>query len=382
MVRMLCKTLKPLTVEGVEMDAIKSFYQANQATNQIHKFLDMVSNIPSSLYDIYEAHILICGDKPIIPLFPRLYEVQDDLCAAFEAASDDIKLVDYYICSHALSSLHKNILNRIRGFISNNRDKLFMSKPEDVSDAEYVEYLEYSFLDNYEGFYRSGEDKEYVVSILRRFRYRSSVYDIVKRLLPASEVEAIESDYLFNFYRYKKDFYKYYHEFYTKNKGYDPEISKMLLLYSKENDYNYEDIKPYKITFDVDMYKPIEHILEELDDFRNAVYLMMPDTLGSNEFRADSTSRFGFHYLKDYFRQSGKLEERNNISELFRRWHRYLEIYDLMDSYDKDKLSKTTRAINNQLPDNTTKKVAATVKNEYDEAVRLIESAAKGTFPY
>jgi len=341
----------------------------------------MISSIPSSLYDIYEAHILICGDKQIIPLFSRLYEVKDDLCAALEAAQDDVKLVDYYICSHAISCLHNNIMGRIRLFIANNREKLFCSKPEGVSEAEYVEFLEYSLLDNYEGFYRSDKDKEYIVSVLKRFRYKPQVYDLIKKLFPASEVEAIENDYMFNFFRYKKEFYKYYYEYYTRNNDYDPKISEMLLLYSKDNDKDYEDTKPYKISFNVDLYKPLEHVLEDLNDFRKAVYMMLTDTLGSDESRTDSTSRFGFHYLKDYFRQAGKIEERNNIPELFKRWQRYLEIFDYIDR-DGHNLTKTTSIINKKIPDRTTKKVASTVKNEYAEALRLIESAANGTFPY
>lgn len=360
---------------------MKSFFHANQATKQIREFLELINNIPSSLYDIYDAHILICGNKQINPLFSRLYEVQDDLCAALEASPNDIKLVDYYICSHALSGLFKNIIKRIRLFIDNNRGKLFCSKPEELSDIEYVEFLEYSLLNNYEGFYRSDEDKEYIVSVLKRFRYRPQAYDLIKRLFPASEVEIIENDYMFNFYRYKKDFYKYYYRYYTKNNDYDTKISEMLLLYSEDDEKDCEDYTPYKISFNVDMYKPIEHILEELEDFKNAIYIMLTDTLGSDEAKATTTSTFGFHYLKDYFRQSGKIEERKNVSELFNRWERYLEIYDMVEIKGYQ-LNKVKDIINSKYFPNVTGKVESTISNECSEAVRLIESAAKGTFPY
>jgi len=360
---------------------MKSFFKAKQAANLIHEFIEKSEKVPNYVREYFNAHIVICSDKQVIPLSSKLKQIEDDLFGCFYSQPLDVQIVDAYICMKAISELHVNISKRISDFIKNNKDMLSSGIPDKVSDNEYYEFLEDCFLDHYEAFYSADKDREHIIAILKRFRYKPQAYELIKQLIPLSELEAIENDYMFNFEKYKCEFYKYYYEFYIRSDNAKTEIADKLLALSKDSDKDYDGYTPYSVKFDIDFFKPVEHVMEELDDFRNAMYMMLTDTFGGEEIRDNSIKNIGYHLLKDYIRDSsGKVDERNNLSELFNRWQRYLEIHDMRKTKGYT-WTQVRNAVNSTITSGFMKE-AATVKNEYNEAVRLIESAAKGTFPY
>lgn len=348
----------------------------------IRQFIEKNEKIPTSVHDVVGTHILIYSDKQVIPLSHKLREIEDNLYSSFEEQSKDVQITDLFICMQAISKLHINIVRRISLFLYDNKDIFDAATPEGISGQEYHQFLEDYFLDHYEAFYRKDEDREHITAILRRFRYKTKLYELIKQLVPQVELEAIENDYLFNFNKYANDFYKYYHEFYIRSDKAKPDMASTLLDLAKDNDPDYEGYEPYTLQFDIDLYKPIEHVMEELDDFRNAAYMMLVENFGSEEFRSDSVKRLGYHSLKDYLRDnSGKLEEKNNMSAIFNKWERYLQIYDMVKIKGYT-LSQTKNIINKKLSCTMTDKVESTINNECAEAARLIESAVQGTFPY
>lgn len=221
--------------------------------------------------------------------------------------------------------------------------------------------------------YYKEEHRPFLTEYLKRFRYRRDFFNAVKPFIPQNELKTITSDFSFNFALYCQAVYEYYFQFYSRGKEIDEAVKDTLnsLRDLEEIEFILSSISSsiettLEFNFKASLSKPIEHIKEELDDFRKLVALAV---MNMYDAKKNSFER-PYHILNDYIRdRSGKIVEKEDLSKLFSRWQRLLRVYDLK-SKENNSYEQIRRKLN-----------IADPRKDYVEAERLILSATKGLFP-
>lgn len=282
---------------------------------------------------------------------------------------------------------------------------------------------------------RNDNDKGFFLDFLKRWRYRESCFYKLEPLFLEDDWDSIAYDFLFNFDQYKAVIYRYYYEFYIRSNDPKFSIAKKLLDFSDRTDYmdeadiailinNLRDISVDDISDDNDdnveaidinatadydadtdvgfdftyngvksrnyedytlrLYfgKPLEHQLEAIDSFKNNmdihISMMYKNLIDSaSKDSTDFTSKIRFDYLRD---NQGKIVERENIVKIFKRWDRYLDVYDMR----KRNLTwgQIVSEIHKKSKYGNKQKTVPDIRKDYKEAERLIQSASDLSFPY
>lgn len=279
---------------------------------------------------------------------------------------------------------------------------------------------------------RNDTTRSILMNFLKKYRYRENIFCKFEPFFYEYDWECIIGDYLFNFALYESTVYYYFFEFYTRStnpklsiaidlldrsmsvldisddelvdlKSYLSEICVDDATNSSTSPYDVDldhdkvvsseyhgeikingiEVLPYlDFTFRLHTFKPLEHQLEELEIFRNnvSVYISMLNKNIKDNLDNDSLGasyKVGYDYIRD---ASNKIVEREDIERLFKRWQRYLDIYDLKKSgLTLPKIVSKIRALKvyGQTP-----KSESEASKDCKEAERLILSAAALTFPY
>lgn len=133
--------------------------------------------------------------------------------------------------------------------------------------------------------------------------------------------------------------------------------------------------EPITFTFKLHKYRPYELSLRELDAFKDNVKACM-DVFYHMYKCMNCNNLLNPDVVRD---TAGRILKRENPSNLFKQWDRYLQAYDLRKPRDitLDKIAeKTGRRTGSGDND------PSSANKDVKEAERLIISASKGTFPY
>jgi len=178
---------------------------------------------------------------------------------------------------------------------------------------------------------------------------------------------------------YSKLFYKYRFEFYRRGQYLDNDRY-IVYWYLSENEVNINhvnaiisktDIIP--LTFKINHMKPMEATLKDLADFNKNVEFFITLLYEMQTKLQDNP------FVLDLIRNSaGHAKDRENPSNIFKRWEIYLKAFDM----NKDNLTPTEiskRILTYEYSDDSNK--IHRVDDLLAEAERLIKSAENGTFP-
>lgn len=221
-------------------------------------------------------------------------------------------------------------------------------------------------------YFLTEDDIPDLADYLTRFRYKPLFLSTIKEFIPPKMFKTIISDYNFNFVEYARSVYEYYYEFYRRGDDPDAEMLKTLeslcdsdkIEFIINNQVSSGDAS-IEFTYKAIFLKPLEHLIEELDNFRNEVALTVMNSYNEKKLALDRP----YHILTDYIRdKTGKIVDREDLSKLFTRWKRILDVYDLRIK------EKSYEQIRRKLK-------IADPRKDYVEAQRLILSAIHGTFP-
>lgn len=204
-------------------------------------------------------------------------------------------------------------------------------------------------------------------------------------------LDDVSDDEIKTFRDYYKKFCHYRYEFYCRSdrpnldrkEEYRLEAETLKGLNDATRD-GHRTFPQVSFTFKLNTSKPFDVSVKELEQFQSGVMACMKSLYYTSTHQNQI-------YHADVLRDDiGRMIERKNPSNLFDRWERCLNAYDLNDP-GKTKLadiakqsasiavrnkSKQSRQFNNDID------AASAAKKDIIEAERLIVSAAKGTFPY
>lgn len=300
-----------------------------------------------------------------------------------------INYIDYF---NTLNEIEKNIdICSLKVFLKNVNGTIFTwNVINEVLCLDELESMLYQILVMVERLDVScNEDKykEFVAEFMRHYRYNTKAYNIICNIIPEYILNKVLNDYSFNFALYAANVYKYYYEFYRRSKVVNNDIlSKLCLLkdyaylkdfilsniVSKSKDDN-SHIEKYE--FATNTCKPLEHLIEELDDFRNSVAINIINRHKCNKYFSPP-----YHILKDYIRtESLKIKNKAEIDKMFLLWQRYLDVYDFKN--DGHSWPKVIRMLKQKGIYTIIPSTVADIKKDYKSAINLIESAVNMTFP-
>lgn len=290
----------------------------------------------------------------------------------------------------------------------------------------------------HEKFKSGGLVKDTIIDFLKRYRYRESIFNEFADYFLREDAKTITDDYLFNFEFYRERVFRHFFEFYIRSStpkismAYDilnlsditddktdQEISDLDKMISATciNDLNCEhfydenydadpdgnkpeydteinheiiindiSVKPFAdFTFRLHLKKPLAHQLDDLESFKNQLTIyasFLKDCLKNNSGPRvvgkiqSPLMRQQLDYVRD---KAGKIVERENISKLFQRWQRYLNVYDLR--MRKLTWGMIVSKMQNKVQYDNAPKTVADARNDFKEAERLIKSASNLTFP-
>lgn len=179
---------------------------------------------------------------------------------------------------------------------------------------------------------------------------------------------------------YSKLFYQYRFEFYRRGQQLDYDRY-IVYWYLSENEVNIDHVNALisktdnlSLTFKINHMKPKEATLNDLAEFnKNAEFFItllyeMQTKLQDNAFVLD--------LIRD---SAGRAKDRENPSNIFKRWEIYLKAYDM---HTTEKLTPTEigkRILKYEYSDDSNK--IHRVEDVLEEAEKLIKSAENGTFP-
>jgi len=266
-----------------------------------------------------------------------------------------------------------NLLDAVLG--SNDVIVVCVNEKDDYKSSDKTTHLIYQLAKGLFGFnqFCTEEDKPILSNYLNRFRYKPELLDAIKPFIPVKLYDDVTNDYKFNFIKYAKAVYDYYYEFYKRGEGIDEDMletidslrnEEKIDYIIKESKFSRDSLLEFK--FKATLSKPIEHIIEELEVFRETVALAM---LNMYEEKKSAYDR-PYHILADYIRDnSGKIVDHEKLSKMFKRWQRILDVYVL-----RHEKGMTYGQIKSKLgiPD---------PRKDFLEAQRLILSATQGMFP-
>lgn len=194
-----------------------------------------------------------------------------------------------------------------------------------------------------------------------------------------------DEDNIKTFRDYYKQFCLYRYEFYRRSEAPDPVIleeykteAETLEGFINADNNGYKTFPLVTFTYKFNALKPYDVSVHELERFRSAVLAYMKSSYAIS-------THFNSQYHADVIRgDTGKMADRTNPSNVFNRWKRYMQAFDLKRKggmtlaqifEETKKFGKKTREASDDV------NAGSAGRKDIIEALRLIESAAKGTFP-
>jgi len=227
-------------------------------------------------------------------------------------------------------------------------------------------------------------------------RFKSLVGDLLNTPNKVDDIDyqfdkIADKETVRNFKHYYDLFCMYRYEFAKRSK----DINEYLLfIYKDEHETHraYDAVnlsmnedKPITFTFNLYRHRPYGQALRDLDAFQDnvkacmGVFYHMYKCIGGADVMYSDVVRDA----KD------RITERERPSQLFKRWERCLLAYDIKDNTNLKladiarKCSESIRVESKILREfSNDADAASAAKKDIAEAIRLIESVSKGTFPY
>lgn len=126
------------------------------------------------------------------------------------------------------------------------------------------------------------------------------------------------------------------------------------------------------LTFNYNLYKPLEILLHEIEEFKNAAITLMEFCANALKEREYIAAVIDFH--KD---STGRFKNRNDLASLFIKWDRYIA------AYDDNELGLEHAEIFYKLHgEKHVSSKSKLVASYIDYAKRYIKAVEKGTFPH
>lgn len=199
-------------------------------------------------------------------------------------------------------------------------------------------------------------------------------------------LDGVTDDVITTFKDYYKQFCHYRYEFYIRSEKPDRERKKEYKTEAETLGGFYDAAtnvhKTFPLmtfTFKLNALKPYDVSVKELERFSSGVLAYMQSSYAT-------MTHFNSDYHVDVLRDdTGRMLDRKNPSNIFDRWQRYLMAYDLKRKGGKTfaAIAKETKTIRKKSRVFDTEVTAGSSgRKDVIDAIKLIESAAKGTFPY
>lgn len=193
-----------------------------------------------------------------------------------------------------------------------------------------------------------------------------------------------------------KIFYKYYYYFYKISKNYDETYLRFLKILSEDsnfinltirsfNGYNENTKTSILLNYPLNIFLPLSESLKELDELKENAEFMARSFLSFQDYKnKDSNYTTLINYI--IFSYNNRL----GVS-IFNDWERFLFVYNSIDYPERLKVKKSSYLLKigveiqkkfKMCQNNCDSELRKQVKNDYKLAVKLIESARTGQFPY
>ncbi len=199
-------------------------------------------------------------------------------------------------------------------------------------------------------------------------------------------LENVTDDEIKTFRDYYKKFCHYRYEFYcrsdrldhNKKEEYRKEAETLEGLNDAARD-GHRTFPQVSFTFKLNTAKPFDVSVKEFEQFQSGVTACMKSMYFA------STHQNPIYHADVLRDDSGRMVDRTNPSNMFDRWERYLKAYDLKRQGGKTfaSIAEETKTIRKKSRVfDTDVNAGSAGRKDVINAIKLIESAANGTFPY
>lgn len=294
-----------------------------------------------------------------------------------------------------------NLLSFISVDIKSNIDKL-LRKHNAICDTLINQYMDdgniNALMDSLLALYLNEKLKtrksSVFVRFIKLFRYDNESLLKISSYFGSDGKDNIINDYTINHKLYLQTLYHYYFEYYKRSNSASEYTCSLLEILTQNKD-NIFDIMFNSIKeVDSDIYykfnptMPIDHLIDDLNNLKDIfapILLLDVQNAFTSAISEKSESKEIFYNIFksgfDYVRsKEGKVINKLNIDKMFRRWQRYLEVFDMHQkglSWGQIVLEMGKNPIFEKLP-----KTAADARNDFKQAEILIQSAINLNFPY